>query len=217
MGYTHYWKIDSEITPEKFRSLQSIAARIVCESEASVEFSMNTNQHPDHADICLNGIGENAHETFLLTPHKAKFEFCKTNRKPYDEIVVGILLVATGRGLLEFTSDGSGDELSAGRQLKNKVLYEKALAKKKLFDRKVARKKQMEAQGTGDEFLDASPTVKAALTSVLAKAETARQTSELRAHTARIDALKERINESFEKELGQTEEDLNRLYGNDDS
>jgi len=171
MGYTHYWKIDSEITPEKFRSLQSIAARIVCESEASVEFSMNTNQHPDHADICLNGIGENAHETFLLTPHKAKFECCKTNRKPYDEIVVGILLVATGRGLLEFTSDGSGDELSAGWQLKHKVLYEKALAKKKLFDRKVAQEKQMEAQGTGDEFLDASPTVKAALTSVLAKAE----------------------------------------------
>ena len=132
---------------------------------------MNTNQHPDHADICLNGIGENAHETFLLTPHKAKFECCKTNRKPYDEIVVGILLVATGRGLLEFTSDGSGDELSAGWQLKHKVLYEKALAKKKLFDRKVAQKKQMEAQGTRDEFLDASPAVKAALTTVLAKAD----------------------------------------------
>ena len=62
--------------------------------------------------ISFNGVGEDAHETFVLTPKETGFTFCKTARKPYDTLVVAILCLAdlTFPGLLSISSDGdSGD------------------------------------------------------------------------------------------------------------
>ena len=121
MGYSHYWKIEEDMTVQEFKHLQGIAAKIVEASNAPVEFSTNT--HPLHLCIVVEGINEGAHETFLLSPKAVKFDFCKTARKPYDEIVVGILDYANALGLLKFTSDGNPDDLATGERLAS-VHYE---------------------------------------------------------------------------------------------
>lgn len=115
MGYSHRWKIEEDMTVQEFKHLQGIAAKIVEASDAPVEFSTKT--HPLHLFIMIEGINEGAHETFYLTPKAVEFDCCKTARKPYDEIVVGILDYADALGLLKFTSDGNPDDLAAGRKL----------------------------------------------------------------------------------------------------
>ena len=119
MGYSHYWKIEEDMTVQEFKHLQSIAAKIAEASDAPVGLSINT--HPLYPSITVEGMASDAHETFYLTPKAVKFEFCKTARKPYDEVVVGILDYAHRRGLLEFTSDGNADDLRAGERLSAKV------------------------------------------------------------------------------------------------
>ena len=125
MGYSHYWKIEHDINLQAFKKLQTVAAMVAEASDAHVELSINT--HPLYPSITVEGMrtvsesmslmASDAHETFHLTPHAVKFEFCKTARKPYDEVVVGILDFAHKRGLLEFTSDGNADDLAVGRRL----------------------------------------------------------------------------------------------------
>ena len=115
MGYSHRWKIEEDMTVQEFKHLQGIAAKIVEASDAPVEFSTKT--HPLHLCIVVEGMASDAHETFYLTPKAVEFDFCKTARKPYDEIVVGILDYADALGLLKFTSDGNPDDLAAGRKL----------------------------------------------------------------------------------------------------
>ena len=115
MGYSHYWKIEEDMTVQEFKHLQSIAAKIAEASDAPVGLSINT--HPLYPSITVEGMASDAHETFYLTPKAVKFEFCKTARKPYDEVVVGILDYADALGLLKFTSDGNPDDLAAGERL----------------------------------------------------------------------------------------------------
>ena len=115
MGYSHYWKIEEDMTVQEFNHLQSIAAKIAEASNAPVELSINT--HPLYPSITVEGMASDAHETFYLTPKAVKFDCCKTARKPYDEVVVGILDYADALGLLKFTSDGNPDDLAAGERL----------------------------------------------------------------------------------------------------
>ena len=121
MGYSHYWKIEEDMTVQEFKHLQSIAAKIAEASDAPVGLSINT--HPLYPSITVEGMASDAHETFYLTSKAVKFEFCKTARKPYDEVVVGILDYADALGLLKFTSDGNPDDLAAGERLAS-VHYE---------------------------------------------------------------------------------------------
>ena len=119
MGYSHYWKIEHDINLQAFKELQTVAAKVAEASDAPVGLSINT--HPLYPSITVEGMASDAHETFYLTPKAVKFEFCKTARKPYDEVVVGILDYAHRRGLLKFTSDGNPDDLAAGERLSAKV------------------------------------------------------------------------------------------------
>ena len=115
MGYTHYWEIKNDISLEHFKQLQLAAVKIVEASDVFVMFGINT--HPLHLNIIVEGINEGAHETFCLSPNTVKFEFCKTARKPYDEIVVAILYHAHVMRLLEFSSDGNEEDLTVGKAL----------------------------------------------------------------------------------------------------
>jgi hypothetical protein len=57
-----------------------------------------------NGQICFNGMGEDAHETFILykqlpktrikgNKEKYHFDFCKTARKPYDIMVCACLIL----------------------------------------------------------------------------------------------------------------------------
>ena len=60
--------------------------------------------------IRFNGAGDLAHETFMVDRFSREFEFCKTNRKPYDLAVCSVLiLVSLYAEGGEISSDGLGE------------------------------------------------------------------------------------------------------------
>lgn len=89
--------------------------KVLAKSPAKIQFEYD-RPDPIVADddmIRFNGVQENGHETFLLrrAPHD-HFDFCKTNRKPYDTTVVACLLVAKRHfgNWVRLHSDGDWDE-----------------------------------------------------------------------------------------------------------
>lgn len=85
MGYTNYWKIETntdEYTQEKYQT--------ACERIA--EFIGDENQADNYWSVFLSGECED----FAL-PHRIsnleRFNFCKTNRHDYDREVMGSLFI----------------------------------------------------------------------------------------------------------------------------
>ena len=62
--------------------------------------------------VWFNGDGSCGldHETFLIIKGSNQWEFCKTNRKPYDLLVCSILLAAKDCLGCEIESDGEVDD-----------------------------------------------------------------------------------------------------------
>ena len=111
--YTHYWKTPKPLSAVAWGAIKSAAVLIVDASEVPVESKIACHL------ISINGIGDDAHEDFDYSPDPdfdpfnesaTSFEFCKTSRKPYDEIVAAILLVAAETGEVIVTSDGIGED-----------------------------------------------------------------------------------------------------------
>jgi len=86
--------------------------------------------------ISLNGVGEDSYESFVITAEYEKkddffnkgFNFCKTDRKPYDAVVKAILMSAKKHGVIDrwkFDGDDTETEYIAGKQL-----YDCAVGKK---------------------------------------------------------------------------------------
>lgn len=44
--------------------------------------------------VRFNGVDDDAHETFYFSVFKTGFNFCKTNVKPYDDVVCACLYIA---------------------------------------------------------------------------------------------------------------------------
>jgi hypothetical protein len=121
-GYTHYWTWKE--TPNKDSLKQCIK-----EMKQLVESRRTLLAGPDGEgkpilksdQIEFNGVGENAHEPFIF-PREKGFNFCKTQWKPYNEVVVACLFVARDHfspSQLEIASDGQvePDAFQDGRQL----------------------------------------------------------------------------------------------------
>ena len=105
MGYTHYWRQLRDFTDTEWNELARLTKLITVGVSTTVtldpaEFNI------DNEEIRFNGIGEDGHETFILTKKKrakmdyeeqeaydrqGAFEFCKTAQKPYDKYVVAVL------------------------------------------------------------------------------------------------------------------------------
>lgn len=78
--------------------------------------------------LAFNGVGDMAHETFVLAAeigsddyfvHGEKFSFCKTNGKPYDAVVVAMLIAmkAIAPDVFRISSDGDIDDWQPGLAL----------------------------------------------------------------------------------------------------
>lgn len=122
MGYTHYWKIRNSET-ELFSSRWSLfieRAKTILEfaREKGILLGDGLGEEKSHPEISeegcwFNGIQEEGHETFELSRKDTEFEFCKTERKPYDLIVCMCLLAASdviGSSSFSFSSDGEWDD-----------------------------------------------------------------------------------------------------------
>ena len=99
MGYTHYWRVLREPTESENEKLWEVCSKIVSVrsyilangyGESSPEFTMKKD---GGFELWLNGIAANDdhYETFAF-PGNLGFNFCKTARRAYDEVVVAILI-----------------------------------------------------------------------------------------------------------------------------
>jgi hypothetical protein len=152
MGYTHYYSrsyTDSNGTAE-YAKFREGAERIILEGVASGikiadAFGEKLGRWENTDDrIALNGHGDDAHETFAwdskappksvpigfitkqgeqLDRNPMDFNFCKTARKPYDAVVVALLLLLKDvyGNAVDVSSDGSWSEWQDGRDLYAKV------------------------------------------------------------------------------------------------
>jgi len=82
MGYTNYWTQHKDISKHNWITIQREVEYLrEYIGDGCIEVFKNGSEF-----ISLNGRGDNAHEHFVIQRTKSKdgFNFCKTNRKPYD-------------------------------------------------------------------------------------------------------------------------------------
>lgn len=121
MGYTHYWnmeKVTAEDVAGYQRTLPLLDKIFIRYKNILAHESENGQEQPfaSEKEIIFNGIGENAHETFVFRCPEvcentggdpALRDFCKTARKPYDLVVcLCLLTLAAHMPNLQLSSDG---------------------------------------------------------------------------------------------------------------
>lgn len=123
MGYTHYWKTNNleELDAAEFKALAEDCITIATASYVELAGPMAEGPTEFTADrIAFNGVGrDEGHESFVISRDNVKsLDFCKTARKPYDEVVTACLIALAHRfPRFDVTSDGYFDEGQGGRAL----------------------------------------------------------------------------------------------------
>ena len=113
MGYTHSWtRNESLMFPEDVRDFYAEFTRLAVQviqtaEQQGIKLADPSGEHlgawrVDGDSVRLNGYGEDSHESFVwekVCPEPQDwvkdggyFDFCKTNRKPYDVVVTALLL-----------------------------------------------------------------------------------------------------------------------------
>ncbi len=102
MGYTHYWRLKPTTLPtEALVTIGKLLGRAYHRGIIQREYDDPRPPFVSDTKIRFNGVGENGHETFFFTsiPEQGQpangrtFQFCKTARKPYDQVVMQVLIV----------------------------------------------------------------------------------------------------------------------------
>ena len=96
MGYTHYWR-HTGFTLDQWKNLLTFTRNLISVTRIPIGNAYgDKGSSPRLDDVCIqfNGVGEDSCETFSLIRDGQDFEFCKTRRLPYDEIVVKVMCEA---------------------------------------------------------------------------------------------------------------------------
>ena len=122
MGYTHYWRHDADISEEAFAAIAADTRKIIAITAVRLGNSMDDGGEPDVSDDCiaLNGVGDDSYESFVFDRAQGGgFSFCKTQHRPYDEVVTAILLSACVHAgdVLRVSSDGGSAMWTDGANL----------------------------------------------------------------------------------------------------
>lgn len=144
MGYTHYFTFK---TPKRGTAKQTNAAFTkainACQSLVYAYNATRTDEtrlagytaHTKpgaYGGLNFNGTGDLGHETFVIREHYKEnvgFNFCKTNQKPYDDVVVACLCILhhyLGENV-QVESDGSSIDWIAGLELARKMLKDRSI------------------------------------------------------------------------------------------
>lgn len=68
--------------------------------------------------LSFNGISPDDYETFSLSRKRKDFNFCKTQYRPYDKVVVAILMLAEEHfDGFSWSSDGNAEDHKEGKEL----------------------------------------------------------------------------------------------------
>ena len=104
MGYTHYFSL-SRRDDLRVEEIGSDIIRLVEASDVPIcDAWGEVGTQPEFTSemVAFNGIGEDGYESFVYPPDFDRQEkhglvvgasFCKTDRRPYDEVVAATLLV----------------------------------------------------------------------------------------------------------------------------
>lgn len=119
MGYTHYWSNFSALPDQAVADIQ----HLILLNAGLVQFESDVQEAPvvDTKEVRFNGVEDDAYETFCLSG--GSWDFCKTAQRPYDKIVVAVLvIVAHYLPDFEWSSDGDDEDLAEGKELAQKYL-----------------------------------------------------------------------------------------------
>ena len=121
MGYTHYWDSEGFSTAQWDKLTAGARAVIDAASKRGILLAFESDQ-PEKPPVVesvirFNGVGEEGHETFVISKTMKEWSFCKTARKPYDAAVVAVLILASECGPFKWSSDGEPEDWAAGREL----------------------------------------------------------------------------------------------------
>jgi hypothetical protein len=133
MGYTHYYKIPSRMDEIRFHALVT-DVKVILKSAKKLGIKL-ANGHGEEGTtpttssnlIIFNGVEDDSHETLYIAReddevkgNELVFNFCKTARKPYDTIVVAVLvalkkhfpesIISSDGGMEEFTNGSMPDQ-----------------------------------------------------------------------------------------------------------
>ncbi len=116
MGYTHYWTLENAIEQSDWNKFLEGARQII---GTATDAGIPLQDDSAGAAIFINGVGANAHESFVITSEDVGFNFCKTAEKPYDTVVTAILihLKQSLGSKVVVTSDGDWSDWQGGRLL----------------------------------------------------------------------------------------------------
>jgi len=125
MGYTHYWRINGAMNAEVFAIFSrecEVLAKVSGIPIANGAGEIGTIPEFSKELVSFNGIGKDSHETFYFNITGEGFNFCKTQEKPYDELVTAcLILLKYYFSFVEVSSDGDKEDWQKGVQLFRKV------------------------------------------------------------------------------------------------
>lgn len=122
MGYTHYWNPTRGFSDSEWFQLAGfVGSLLVAADKAGIALATT---YGEKDAVAFNGVGDEGHEIFVLEKDATGFAFCKTARKPYDAVVVAVLVRASeiSDGFM-WSSDGDNEpgHLDAAQALINKI------------------------------------------------------------------------------------------------
>lgn len=115
MGYTQYYTQTRAFTTEEWNLIKSFTEKLF-EYEKDILANglgeEGTEPKVNAKFISFNGIGDESYETCYITKtHYKEYNFCKTDRKSYDDVVVALLTYINyvAPNALTIGSDGSNE------------------------------------------------------------------------------------------------------------
>lgn len=149
MGYTHYWRGSLDCSAEEWNEAIQEFKKVYKESGiplgggdgsgkpvlqvALEEFKgvkrqayaqpSNRMDNDDKPEICFNGAGKDAYESFYVRRGQDEFGFTKTAYRKYDTLVCSMLIILKKHvPTLKVSSDGGEEDWKESIALCNKVL-----------------------------------------------------------------------------------------------
>lgn len=124
MGYTHHWKLSRPLTTPERDTLR-VFAEIVISKHQQILAGPDGLGSPEigHAGIALNGTHNVRYETFAFSFDRSS-NFCKTQQRPYDKVVVALLCLAAhvAPDACSVSSDGDARDWAEGLQIARTTL-----------------------------------------------------------------------------------------------
>jgi len=120
MGYTHYWDtsdLDADVWKNEF--VPGVMA-IIAKSDVPLAGAMGEGEPTiSDTEIALNGKSPDDYESFVLALPRKAYGFTKTQYRPYDKVVVAILMLAKQcfGDAFSWSSDGDASDHAEGASL----------------------------------------------------------------------------------------------------